>query len=56
MQTGYGGLANWGMWGSSYAYNPSRWGNRDVRNCTPVGPTTLNPEKGTVKKVEKQAA
>ena len=20
MQTGYGGLANWGMWGLSYAY------------------------------------
>ncbi len=24
---------------------PSRWGTRAVRNCKPVGPTTLNPEK-----------
>lgn len=24
---------------------PSRWGKRPVRNCEPVGPTTLNPEK-----------
>ena len=24
---------------------PSRWGQRSVRNCEPVGPTTLNPEK-----------
>lgn len=24
---------------------PGRWGIRDVRNCTPVGPTTSNPEK-----------
>ena len=23
---------------------PSRWGTRPVRNCEPVGPTTLNPE------------
>ncbi len=38
------------------AAKPSRWGTREVRNCTPVGPTTLNPEKETVKKVEKQAA
>ena len=38
------------------AANPSRWGNREVRNCTPVGPTTLNPEKESVKKVEKKAA
>ena len=38
------------------AENPNRWGNREVRNCTPVGPTTLNPEKEAVKKVEKQAA
>lgn len=38
------------------AANPSRWGKREVRNCTPVGPTTLNPEKESVKKVEKQAA
>ncbi|WP_046007491.1 DDE-type integrase/transposase/recombinase, partial [Pseudoalteromonas rubra] len=27
------------------AANPSRWGTRAVRNCSPVGPTTLNPEK-----------
>ena len=38
------------------AANPSRWGARDVRNCTPVGPTTLNPEKEPAKQVEKQAA
>jgi hypothetical protein len=36
--------------------NPSRWGTRDVRNCTPVGPTTLNPEKEPTKELEKQAA
>jgi len=24
---------------------PERWGNRAIRNCTPVGPTTLNPER-----------
>ena len=34
------------------AANPNRWGKRDVRNCTPVGPTTLNPER----KQTKQAA
>lgn len=38
------------------AANPSRWGKRDVRNCEPVGPTTLNPEKKPVKQEEKQAA
>jgi transposase InsO family protein len=38
------------------AANPSRWGTRDVRNCTPVGPTTLNPEKEPTKELEKQAA
>lgn len=27
------------------AAHPNRWGKRDVRNCEPVGPTTLNPEK-----------
>ncbi|MBK1782666.1 transposase [Advenella sp. WQ 585] len=25
--------------------NPSRWGTRPVRNCEPIGPVTLNPEK-----------
>lgn len=25
--------------------NPTRWGSRPVRNCQPVGPVTLNPEK-----------
>ena len=25
--------------------NPSRWGTRSVRNCEPIGPVTLNPEK-----------
>lgn len=25
--------------------NPTRWGSRAVRNCTPVKPTTLNPLK-----------
>jgi putative transposase len=38
------------------AAHPSRWGTRDVRNCTPVGPTTLNPEKEQAKIVAKQAA
>ena len=38
------------------AANPSRWGKRAVRNCEPVGPTTLHPEKESVKEVEKQAA
>ena len=27
------------------AQNPIRWGSREVRNCVPVGPTTLNPIK-----------
>jgi putative transposase len=27
------------------AGNPSRWGKREVRNCEPVGATTLNPER-----------
>ena len=34
----------------------SRWGKRNVRNCEPVGPTTLNPEKPSVKQDEQQAA
>jgi transposase InsO family protein len=38
------------------AANPSRWGKREVRNCEPIGPTTLNPERESVKNVEKQAA
>lgn len=38
------------------AANPNRWGKRDVRNCEPVGPTTLNPEKEHVKQEDKQAA
>ena len=38
------------------AANPNRWGKRAVRNCTPMGPTTLNPEKELAKQVEKQAA
>ena len=25
--------------------NPIRWGTQEVRNCKPVGPTTLNPVK-----------
>ncbi|MGE6352134.1 hypothetical protein ACQKDP_12635, partial [Psychrobacter pacificensis] len=25
--------------------NPIRWGTQEVRNCEPVGPTTLNPVK-----------
>ena len=29
---------------------PSRWGSRQVRNCEPVEPTTLNPEKCAVEK------
>lgn len=33
-----------------------RWGKRQVRNCTPVGPTTLNPAKEQVKQEQKQAA
>jgi putative transposase len=27
------------------AENPIRWGSKEVRNCSPVGPTTLNPVK-----------
>jgi transposase InsO family protein len=38
------------------AADPMRWGKRDIRNCTPVGPTTLNPEKKLIKQAEKQAA
>ena len=38
------------------AANPGRWGTREVRNCTPMGPTTLNPEKAPPTQVEKQAA
>lgn len=38
------------------AAHPNRWGKRNVRNCTPVGPTTLNPEKEQIKQGEKQAA
>lgn len=38
------------------AANPDRWGTRDVRNCTPVGPTTLNPEREPIRQVENQAA
>ena len=38
------------------AANPNRWGKRAVRNCTPMGPTTLNPEKEPAKELEKQAA
>lgn len=41
---------------SAKAANPMRWGKRDVRNCKPVGPTTLNPEKEPTKKNEKQVA
>lgn len=33
-----------------------RWGKRQVRNCTPVGPTTLNPAKEQIKQDQKQAA
>lgn len=25
--------------------NPRRWSSQEVRNCEPVGPTTLNPTK-----------
>lgn len=35
------------------AANPSRWGTREVRNCTLVGPTILNPERKLAKQVEK---
>lgn len=34
--------------------NPSRWGSRNIRNCKPVGPTTLNPAKK--EQMENQAA
>ena len=27
------------------AQNPIRWGSQEVRDCEPVGPTTLNPVK-----------
>ena len=27
------------------AQNPIRWGSQKVRNCEPVGPTTLKPVK-----------
>ena len=27
------------------AAHPERWGSREVRNCSPVGPVTLNPKK-----------
>ncbi len=30
---------------SAKALNPARWGGREVRECTPVPPTTLNPVK-----------
>lgn len=30
---------------SAKALNPARWGGREVRDCTPVPPTTLNPVK-----------
>ncbi|MCE0761266.1 IS3 family transposase [Marinobacter sp. G11] len=29
---------------------PGRWGRRPIRNCEPVGSTTLNPEKRVVEK------
>jgi putative transposase len=29
---------------------PGRWGTRPSRNCEPVGPTTLNPEKRAAEK------
>lgn len=31
---------------------PGRRGTRPVRNCEPVGPTTLNPEKAVVEKTQ----
>jgi putative transposase len=37
------------------AAKPGRW-SRGVRNCEPVGATTLNPEKTTLKSEEKNAA
>ena len=30
--------------------NPNRWGGRSVRNCNPVGPVTLNPDRQAVAK------
>jgi transposase InsO family protein len=36
--------------------NPSRWGKRNVRNCEPVGPTTLNPSKVLNEQNESKAA
>ena len=30
---------------SAKALNPARWGGREVRDCTPLPPTTLNPVK-----------
>ena len=36
--------------------NPSRWGKRKIRNCEPVGPTTLNPTRGVNEKNESKAA
>ena len=36
--------------------NPSRWGKRNVRNCEPVGPTTLNPSKALDEQNESKAA
>lgn len=36
--------------------HPERWGAREVRNCAPVGATTLNPEKQPIKLAGKQAA
>ena len=37
------------------AQNPRRWGSQKVRNCEPVGPTTLNPVKEP-EKIRLQAA
>lgn len=36
--------------------NPNRWGSRELRNCEPVGPTTLNPDKSEKDIQQKQAA
>ena len=36
--------------------NPNRWGSRELRNCVPVGPTTLNPDKREKDIQQKQAA
>ena len=35
--------------------NPLRW-SRDVRNCQPAGPVSLNPEKESVKNEQKEVA